>query len=42
MAFSLIVPAISGLFFLRRNLDTFLEPDVIAGFNYAFAAAGLM
>lgn len=41
-SFMLLVPAISILFFLRRNLSTFLDPDVVAGFNYVFHAAGLL
>ena len=41
-AFALIVPAIGGLFLLHRNLPTFLEPDVIAGFRYIFQAVGLL
>ena len=41
-AFALIVPAMGGLFFLHRNLPTFLEPDVLAGFKYVFEAVGLL
>lgn len=41
-AFALIVPAIGGLFLLHRNLATFLEPDVIAGFRYVLQSVGLL
>jgi len=41
-AILLLAPAISTLFFLHRNLNTFLDPDVLAGFAYVFYAAGLL
>lgn len=41
-ALMLLAPAISMLFFLHRNLSTFLDPDVLAGFAYVFQSAGLL
>jgi len=38
----LLAPAISALFFLHRNLDTFLDPDVLAGFVYVLQSVGVL